>query len=391
MNALSLIVKREFAAQMKTKSMIWTTLITIVIIIGAGVVYKMFFAGSEDDRPENYVATVAIASETEELTPVLEAGGLEVVPSDKEPAEALESVDDAVAAISGPPDAPTISVDSFDQKIEAIRSIVSVAVTDYIISSQLPDDQAAEIGGQLSGASDLTVENVGDQAEFDGLKYLTGMVTIIVMYMSIVMGISMLSIGIVEEKASRIVEILLATIRPRTLLLGKVLGIGAAILTVIASYLAAGLISASIAGILPSINIASAIPMIIIWILLGYFIYASITGGLAATITRQEEIGAITTPLILLTLIPFYVSLFMIPDQLDSPILQVMTYIPFFSPFIIPMKAAFTEIPLYENLIAMAICLATIPLISIVSGKIYQRSILHTGERKSLMSALRGK
>lgn len=389
MNPLPLIIKREYLAQMTQKSTIWSMIISVALIIGAGVVYSIFFSDSDEN---DAIATVAVSEEMAPLTDTYEAAGLEVVPVEGSVENTLENVDDVTAVIEGTPEAPVISTSETDQVVEVIQSIVGSVSTDTVLSDNLDPETYQQIQSSLATAMNPEINMImGDNIEFDGMKFFVALATVMILYMAVVMGISMLSVGIVEEKTSRIVEILLATIRPRQLLLGKVIGIGAAVLTVVAIYLASGVIAASIAGLLPDLDLLSSLPMIILWVFLGYFLYASLTGGLASTITRQEEIGAITTPIIMTTLIPFYLAMFLVPEQPDSTLVLALSFVPFFAPFMMPFREAFVDVPLWQNGLAVAICLVTIPILAVISGKIYQRSILHTGERKKVLSALTGK
>ena len=87
------------------------------------------------------------------------------------------------------------------------------------------------------------------------------------------------------------------------------------------------------------------IPMVLLWIILGYFTFAAITGGLAATVSRQEDLGAIQTPVIFLQLVPLYVAMYLVPYQPEATITKVLSYIPGLSPYLMPMRAATVVMP----------------------------------------------
>ena len=389
MNPILLVARREFQAQLRSKSLIISTIVMAVLILAAGVLGR-FLLNDDDSGPEEIVATVGITASAEPLAEDLREAGLMVVEVEGTPETLIADNPDMNALISGEPGSPKIYAADGAEHVDAVVMITQDAATDYVLADQFGDAATPEALDAVAQAQNLVPEFLG-VSDFDPVAFFVGILTISLVYGVIVFGISILATGLVEEKTSRVVEILLATIKPKNLLMGKFLGIGLAILAMVAVYVAAIIIAASIAGLLPDINIGTYAPMLIIWVLLGYIIYASITGGLAATVSRQEDIGAITGPMVFASIVPFYFAMFYLPDNPDGTLTQIMGFIPFVSPFIMPMRQAFTDVPLSDTLIAIGICLITIPLLAALAGKIYERSILHTGTRMKITDVLRGK
>lgn len=396
MNSTILVARRELQAQLRSKSLIISTIVLTILILAAGVLGRFLLddegvegEGSATDVVE-LDATVGVTESAMPLSDTLSAAGLTVVPLDGDPETVLEENEDVSALIDGTPQSPQIFALEGAENLDVITSITQSAATTVVVSDQLGDEAAPGVLEAMSEAQQIMPEIVGG-TEFDPVLFTVGTLTAAIVYGVIAFGIAMLATGVVEEKSSRVVEILLATIKPRNLLLGKFLGIGAAILAMVATYVLAMVAAAAIAGLLPEINIGRYIPMLIVWVLLGYIIYASVTGGLAATVSRQEDIGAITGPMVFLSLIPFYFAMFYVPENPDSTVTQIVGFVPFFSPFVLPVRAAFTDVPVMDVVIAIAICLAAIPILAALAGKIYERSILHTGTRMKLKDALRSR
>lgn len=387
MNSISLVARREFRAQTRSKASIISTIVMAILIIAGGVLGK--FLLDDEDTPEVVSATVGVTSDTAPLTSYLEDTGLTVVEVSGDPAEALTD-EDINAVLADDPSIPTIYAVDGAEDLELVTELTELSTSNYLLTETFGDEATAEVKQEFIDSQALTVEIIG-ASDFDPVTFIVGVLTVSLVYLTIVMGVSMLAMGVVEEKSSRVVELLLATIRPRDLLMGKFLGIGLAIFLMVAVYVAAMVTAGAIAGVLPDINIASYVPMLLVWVILGYIIYASITGGLAATVSRQEDIGAITTPVIFLSMVPFYFAMFYVPNNPDTLLSQVMGYIPFFSPFVMPVRASVSDVPLSDNLIAIGICLLTIPILAAIAGKIYERSILHTGTRMKLTEVLRNK
>src|SRR5690606_10008695 len=103
-----------------------------------------------------------------------------------------------------------------------------------------------------------------------------------------------------------------------------------------------------------------------------------------------EDIGSVTTPLMFLLFVPFYATMFLVPNDPDSSIVQVLSQIPVFAPFMLPVRDAFGAVAPWEMALAVAIALATIPVLVWVAGRVYRRGVLHTGGRMKLSQALKG-
>lgn len=258
------------------------------------------------------------------------------------------------------------------------------------------------VAGFLLGGKGVDVSippATGHTAQTNPLGFIVGMVTVMFVAIPIFMGMGALNSGVVEEKTSRVVEIILTTVKPRTLLLAKLLGIGSAMLVFIACYLAGIVAGAGLAGVLPSMgNLAAAhlnpwtfAPAVLVWLAVGYFTFGGLSGALASTVSRQEDLGAVQTPVIFGAMIPMYVALYLVPYAPDTTVTHILSCCPFLSPFMMPMRMALGAVGVWEQLLAFAVQIATICLLSLLAGKVYERSILHTGERLKLRQALRGR
>jgi len=258
------------------------------------------------------------------------------------------------------------------------------------------------VAGFLLGGKGVDVSippATGHTAQTNPLGFIVGMVAVMFVAIPIFMGMGALNSGVVEEKTSRVVEIILTTVKPRTLLLAKLLGIGSAMLVFIACYLAGIVAGAGLAGVLPSMgNLAAAhlnpwtfAPAILVWLAVGYFTFGGLSGALASTVSRQEDLGAVQTPVIFGAMIPMYVALYLVPYAPDTTVTHILSCCPFLSPFMMPMRMALGAVGVWEQLLAFAVQIATICLLSLLAGKVYERSILHTGERLKLRQAFRGR
>jgi len=388
---LGIVIKREFTTILTSKAMRISTAIVVALLLLAGVAGRIFLHNDEESTPQ--AIHIAVTQDASPLTEFLVGqGGIEVVEASGNPETILQDNEEIEAVVSGIPAEPVLSAPG---EANAIREKVVLASTLYLVDQQ--GVLTPELSSQLVRLSFLQVNVISTNAmSSNPVGYLAGTIGCALLMVIVLLGISTLSAGVVEEKSSRVVEILLTTVRPRTFLLGKILGIGSAMLIIFAVYLTALFSGLAIAGLLSNLSalgnlgLWGFLPVVLLWIVLGYFTYAALIGGLAATVSRSEDLGAVQTPVVFFQMIPFYAALYLVPLLPDASITRILSYVPFLSPYMMPMRTALDSVALWEQLLAAAVTLVCIPLLSILAGKIYERSILRTGERVKITSLFRG-
>lgn len=397
--AIGMVARREVKARFFTKSNLISLGILLVVIV-AGIVVLDYFVNRDDEDAADY--TVAVDGSVSVLEPQLTAAGDALGTTiDVEELGRADAVprlgDDLDAYLSGDPTQPEMLVDvGPDQQL---LGLVTSAVQAHALAlevSELGGDPQA-VGAALASAVPQVAtvaaeEGEEDEAEQFGPEYLVSILAISLLLFALISTGSIIAMGVVEEKTSRVVEILLATIRPAQLLAGKILGIGIVGLAqvVILGGAAGGTMAAT--GLLSGFEIDLGWTMLLtlVWFLLGFAVFALLFGGFAALVSRQEEIGAVTTPLMFLMFIPYYLAMFMVSADPDTTVVRVLSQIPFFSPFMMPVRSVYGGVEAWEMALAVVIALATIPLLVWVAGRVYRRGVLHTGGRMKLSEALRG-
>lgn len=193
--------------------------------------------------------------------------------------------------------------------------------------------------------------------------------------------------GIVEEKSSRVVELLLAKARSSHLLAGKLVGIGALGLAQLATLLAAGLGTALVLGQveLPpgTYGLAAAVGG---WFVLGYALYSCLFAVAGAIASRPEELQGTTMPLSLLTMTGFFAAIFAQEDPTGA-VARAATFFPPSAPLVMPIRQAAGELPLWEATLGIALILATIAIAVPLVGRIYAGGALFTRGRLKLRDA----
>ena len=194
--------------------------------------------------------------------------------------------------------------------------------------------------------------------------------------------------GVVEEKASRVVEILLAKAPPAQLLAGKIIGIGVIGLVQLVGFVVLGLVAASLSGSvdLPPGIVPVAI-QVIAWFVLGFAFYSCLFAVGGAMASRVEELQSTTTPLSLLTMASFFAAIFSGGDP-GGTVARVATYLPFSAPLVLPIRVAAGEVGPGTVLLSVAIVLVSIVAVVALAARVYAGGALHLRGQLGLRRAL---
>lgn len=195
--------------------------------------------------------------------------------------------------------------------------------------------------------------------------------------------------GVIEEKASRVVEILLATIRPRQLLAGKIAGIGALGIVQLSFIVVFALILASVTGAIdiPASAIGAAL-LVLVWFMLGFAFYAGLFAVSGSLVSRSEELQNALVPINLTVIISFFISIGAL-EAPDTPLAKVASLIPFSSALAMPVRIVLGSATAWEIGASVVLSLAATAALIPLSGRIYAGAILRTGAKVKVRDAWR--
>jgi ABC-2 type transport system permease protein len=231
-----------------------------------------------------------------------------------------------------------------------------------------------------------TLEKVDDRRDrLGGLAFFT----VLILYGQLLTYGFWVASGVVEEKASRVVEILLSTIRPRELLAGKVIGLGLLGLGQLLLVAILGLVIAGASGVVTiDGDLLTAVGLALVWFVLGYAFYSCAFGCAGALVPRLEELQASTTPLTLVIMVSLFIA-FAVNADPDGTLAHVSAFIPFTAPMTLPPRILVGAAPWYEvvggAIVTLGAAAALIPL----AARIYSGAVLRTGSRVKLAEAWR--
>ncbi len=201
---------------------------------------------------------------------------------------------------------------------------------------------------------------------------------------------NMVAQGVVEEKATRIMEILLATIQPSRLLAGKVIGIGLVGLLQLTIVGAAALIAVHLTNVaaIPALGLASILGDLL-WFLLGFLFYATAYAAVASLVSRQEEIQSAVAPISILQIAGYLLMYAALPNP-TGPLATVCSLFPPFAPILMPVRMAVTDVPVWQVGLAAVLIVASIGGLTWLAGRVYANAAMRIGTRVRFMDAFRG-
>jgi ABC-2 type transport system permease protein len=211
----------------------------------------------------------------------------------------------------------------------------------------------------------------------------------VVLFIAISVFGQMVLTGVLEEKASRVVEVLLARIPARTLLAGKIAGIGLLGLaqTAVAALTALVSVTAVHSVHVPAVR-GGVLAWILVWFVLGYLLYATLYGALGSLGSRVEDAQSVAGPVMIVMAVGYVASLTMIAQPSSAPA-RAISYFPLTAPMAMPGRIALGAAAWWEPVVATALALATTAALVQFAGRVYASAILHSGPRLSLREAWR--
>ena len=291
-----------------------------------------------------------------------------------------------------------LSVSNFDLNARLSRGLTN-ALREKRLSET--DIDPADLAAVMQPAK-LSTYRVTEEGETEDRGQTFGLVYALVMllYMTVIIYGASISRSITEEKVSRIVEVMLASLRPFELLSGKILGVGLVGLCQMSVWCGVAYFTLefrqSIFDMVGSeITIPFELPDFPLWLiahfvgwfLLGYFLFAMLYAMVASIAGSETESQQLQFPVVMLLVVPL-ISMMPIIQHPNSTYSVVMSMVPFFAPIVMFMRTAVLTPPWYQIAASMTICFLTIIFLVWLTAKIYRIGILSYGKRPSLRELL---
>ncbi len=381
---VALIARREITERTRERAFKITTGVTLLIVVGAIIAIKIFGGGPTTydvgvGPGQQAVAQVLVAQARQSDTKIQ----LTELPDAAAARDGLNGGDLDLALVDGK------LVVKKDLPAE-LRSLASYASQQVQAQQTLGDAgvDGATIGKALSPAPP-TVQTLEKIDPDRSTRQAVAFIAVILLYGQLISyGITVAN-GVVEEKSTRVVEILLATVRPRRLLAGKVLGVGAIGLVQLLLIAAVGVATGLATGTFSlSGGVVGIIVQVLVWFVLGYTFYAVLYAAGGATVSRQEDLPNATNLLTFLVVGSFFAAIYA-SNAAGSTVATVLSYVPPFSALVMPIRYAAGDSTWWEVLVAMGLLIVATAALLSLAARIYENAVLRTGAPTGWRKALR--
>jgi ABC-2 type transport system permease protein len=300
-----------------------------------------------------------------------------------------------ITPAAGPGDRPKFEFNPRSGRDGGLRTILSAALTKVILREQLTHRGivASDTESLLEPVTITTVEGAHHDDRTNA--EISVSVLFFIMYLVIMLYGMNVARSIIEEKTSRIFEILLATIRPEAMMAGKILGVGAVGLTQVGIWLTGALLIAGTSVAIhlgtDTVHIALTPAQVIyflIYFILGYLFYSAIAAALGAMTNSEQELQQLNM-FLMLPLLVCFVMLGTLLATPDSQLARVMALFPPFTPLLMYMRVSLGHPRPWEIVLSILLTLVSICGIIWLTSRIYRVGILMYGKRPNLPEILR--
>jgi ABC-2 type transport system permease protein len=407
MHNVWLIAKREYLERVRTKAFLISTIL-IPVLMGGGIVGSIV-SGSRAKSTSH----ITIVSEDQQLATDLQAElqsgkdsrmTVDVISPGNSATRATLDAMLADKQIDGylwiipaanPGERPSFSFTPRSAADISTKGVVSSALRTVLMRERLAHQgMVASDVDSLMQPVKVDTTQAGKNADTTS-SFVAIYVLFFLMYMVILLYGMNVARSIIEEKTSRVFEVLLATIKPEEMMAGKVIGVGSVGLTQVAVWLLTAVIltSSSIVGALAGGNVhVSLNPMqiifFVVYFLLGYLLYSSIAAALGAMVNSEQELQQLNMILVM----PLAGCMFALAPVItnpNGPVARIISLIPFCTPLIMYLRISLATPPAWEIALSIALMMVTIYAILWVASRIYRVGILMYGKKPNLPEILR--
>lgn len=262
---------------------------------------------------------------------------------------------------------------------EPAQAVLAQAASDSRLRQKLDESSLpAGQGKQIVDASKVPYEVVAPEGEEDSGQGIAFIGTLL-LYLALIFCGYAVSSGVIEEKSTRVVELIINAIKPRHLLAGKVMGIGLMGLLQLVLVVGAGLGVALAMGEidLPE-GTAETVALAFVYFVLGFGLYGCAFAVAGSIVSRQEDSQSTTAPVMILLVASYLLSISAINDP-SSSLAVAGTLIPPMAPLIVPARAAAGELPVEQLVLSIVLMVAACLALIWLAGRVYERAVLRMG------------
>ena len=425
MNHTRLIIAREYLTQVKNKKFLLITLLIPFLFVGLGL-FLSFLSNTNSDSTKNItiVDNSGIFENSLSSSETVKFSFLEDLDEEEAKLISKERNDDGLIFIPPLRDAKNINYVELSKSIKFISeeapTITMVNNIETKFEEILTNLNFVSVGLNMSTIEESKIYLSILQESFEGeettkldsgVKVIFGLILGMLLYMFVFIYGSMILRSVLEEKTSRIVEIIISSVKPNQLMMGKIIGTSLVaftqiliwtILVFVISTLASSVLGVSTSELnsvdlndpqvnsllqssltaifnLPLLNILIAF---VFFFISGLFLYGSLFAAVGAAVDSETDANQFMLPLSMPLIIGLYAGILTVSEDPSGTIPTIFSHIPFTSPIVMMMRIPY-GVPIYEQLISLSILVATFFAIVWFAAKIYRVGILMYGQKPS--------
>lgn len=417
MNHLKLITEREFLNKVKNKTFIIMTFVSPLIMVGifALVAYltqlnndkvhtisvldesNLFANEFENTEHTNYhILTNVTLDDAKKIVQESNNYGLLYIPE----GHTVDELSDKIIFFSE--ESPSLIVmDKIEDRIE--EKARNIKLKESGLDPEVINKLKVNISASLETFSGEKTSKIGG-----GLKLIFGVAAGYLLFMFIIIYGNMIMRSVIEEKTSRIIEVIISSVKPIQLLLGKIFGtslagisqflvwvlIGSILFFAVQFFFGIDMAAANQAQAnqipdneialvvqeMRNLPIANLIIMFILFFIGGYLLYSSLYAAIGAAVDNETDTQQFMMPIIMPLVLAFYVGFFTVIENPHGTVSQVFSFIPFTSPVVMLIRIPF-GVPLWQQILSVVILFGTFYLLVIFAAKIYRVGILMYGKK----------
>lgn len=409
MNKILIVIRREYLRRVNKKSFILLTILLPVLMVGIVAVPIWLGSISSDEQQ-----TVAIVDDTQQYAQAfLDTPDYHFIRATS-PEEQFKNEDSEVEAVicirpSDRPNMPDVKIYSRQEVQGMLLNTVKQTVNAIVQQKKLEAsgvENLEQILADLSQPVDISTykwtEDGAQQSSNTGIAMISGFLLTFLIYLFVITYGSMVMQSVIEEKTGRIVEIMVSSVRPFQLMMGKIIGIMLVGLTQMAIwgvFLALflslggqikGISGSDIADMFAAVQglpLAEMGTMFLLMFLGGFLLYASFFAAVGASVNEQEDSSQFVMPVMLVMIFAIYAAMAAM-ENTNGPLAFWASIFPLTSPVVMMVRLPF-GVPLWQELLSLALLFATSVLMVGIGAKIYRIGILMYGKKPSLKEIIK--
>ena len=390
--AVGLVTVRELRERGLSKSYLVSWLI-LALLIGAGFAVPALVGG--DDVPTHRLGVVG-----EDSARTVEAARSVLRGSDRAGMIEASSFDDREDAIGALIDEQVDAVLVGDRELvlgesasPQMERLLQQGALRVRLEEMTESGEASERVVELLSGQVLDVSMAIPRSDEDSKarQFLIGQAALVLLFMAIMMTGSWVLLGVTEEKTSRVVEVLLAAVRPWHLLSGKIVGVGILGLPqfgVVAGGLVMGIRLVFGADLIREVD-GGMLATLLLWFVLGYAVYAVAYAAVGAVTSRPEDAQNAAFPMTMVALIGYLVGILYVGNHPEAPLSVVLSLVPMTAPFVIPVRAVSDSVAVWEQLLSVVVTMGFGWWLIRAAGRIYAGGVFKYQSRVKLREAFR--